>query len=537
MRGEAGITVAEAMALPCFSGARIIAGQGGRDRLIRSVNMMEVPDIGRYVLPGELLVTTAYPLRQDPEALARLVPLLVERALACLALKPNRYIDAIPEAMISTADRLEFPLIELPPNASFNDILAGVLGTILNRQALQLERSQAIHEQLSDVAIRGGSLSDLARVLTRLIGHSVSISDSQGQTLTSAGPRRTGQDDKASARVTRDIRSGRSHLGQVIVVSNEPLDQEAMVAIEHGATVAALQMVQARAAATRNLRYRAAIGNELVSGHPTDRQALLDTAAVLGWDLHLPRCAVVTCLVDAHSRKMLSVASTGIEDELLQAVDAAFGPSAIAWGLHTQLAILATSSAADVDDRIRLARTVQEEIRRRLPHLLVSVATGCTVTDPSNLHQTYQEAQDAMVVGRALYTPGFCVRYDDLGFYRLLFEVPTERLERYCDDILGPLLEYDRRRNGSLVKTLDVYLGCGCNSARAARQLYVHYNTLRYRLSQIKLLTGPLDGYRARRLTLEVALQAREVVTSRSRNLNVGPMDGARAAEHTQAQR
>jgi len=306
--------------------------------------------------------------------------------------------------------------------------------------------------------------------------------------------------------------------------------------MDHAATIAALQIVQARAAATRNLRYRAAIANELVSGHPADPQALLDAAALLGWDLHLPRYAIVIGLTDAHSRKMASVASTELEEQLLEAMDAALGPSAIAWGMRTHLGVLAATSGADVDDRIRLARTVQEEIRRRLPHLLASVATGSTVAGLSNLHQTYQEAQDAMAVGGGMYPPGFCVRADDLGFFRLLFEVPTERLERYCAEVLGPLLEYDRCHNGSLVKTLDVYLACECNTAKAARQLYVHYNTLRYRLSQIALLAGPLDGHRARRLTLEVALQARKVVASRSGGLIVGPLSGSRAAKLPQAQ-
>ena len=45
--------------------ARVVAGESGLDNVIRSVNVMEVPDIVNWVHPGELLVSTLYPLRDD----------------------------------------------------------------------------------------------------------------------------------------------------------------------------------------------------------------------------------------------------------------------------------------------------------------------------------------------------------------------------------------------------------------------------------------------------------------------------------------
>jgi PucR family transcriptional regulator, purine catabolism regulatory protein len=92
---------------------------------------------------GELLLTTAYPIRDDPSALGRLIPELADRGLAGLGIKIGPYLDALPSAMISAADKLDFPVIEVPPDVVFNDILVEVLGTILNRQAVELERSQA----------------------------------------------------------------------------------------------------------------------------------------------------------------------------------------------------------------------------------------------------------------------------------------------------------------------------------------------------------------------------------------------------------
>ena len=154
-RAIAGVAVADVLDLPILSGARLVAGRGGLRRIVRSVNVMEVPDILDWVKPDELLLTTAYPLREDPAALAELVPHLVGHGLAGMAIKPTRYIGAIPAAMVTAADRLDFPLIELPAPASFNEIIRSVLGVILDAEAVRLQRTAEIRDRFTRIVLSG----------------------------------------------------------------------------------------------------------------------------------------------------------------------------------------------------------------------------------------------------------------------------------------------------------------------------------------------------------------------------------------------
>ena len=68
--------------LPALAPARVVGGHAGLGQPVRGVNVMEVPDILDWVKPDELLLTTAYPLRDDRAALDALVPRLAERGLA-----------------------------------------------------------------------------------------------------------------------------------------------------------------------------------------------------------------------------------------------------------------------------------------------------------------------------------------------------------------------------------------------------------------------------------------------------------------------
>jgi PucR family transcriptional regulator, purine catabolism regulatory protein len=186
-----GVALREALKLGPFVRARVVAGAAGLDRLVSQVNMMEVPDILPWVKPQQLLLTTTYPLRDNPAALSALVPGLAERGLAGLAIKPARYVDAIPQVMIEAADRLDFPLIEMPAETSFDEVVNAVLGSILNAQAMRLQRSAAIHDRFTRIVLSGGGLREIAQALSELVDRPTGILDPDGTVLaTSAGAAR-----------------------------------------------------------------------------------------------------------------------------------------------------------------------------------------------------------------------------------------------------------------------------------------------------------------------------------------------------------
>ena len=76
------------------------------------------------------------------------------------------------------------------------------------------------------------------------------------------------------------------------------------------------------------------------------------------------------------------------------------------------------------------------------------------------------------------------------GSCELLASVPAPVLRSFRDRLLGPLAEYDARRGAELLPTLRSFLACDGSWSACASQLYVHVNTVRYRISRIEALTG-----------------------------------------------
>ena len=239
---------------------------------------MEVPDILDWVKPDELLLTTAYPLRDDPVALDALIPRLAERGLAGIALKPGRYIKEIPASMIEAADQHAFALIELPPEASFNEIINSVLTVILDVQAARLQRSAAIHDRFTSIALSGGGLRQIAEALAELVGRPVADRGRPGHGPvahlggSAAAASRGWRPDRRRAmpaeRSSSRSRSAQSATGRSSSPVTRPRsDPDRLEAIEYAATVAALRQVQTRAVAEADRRFQAVCLEELITGH------------------------------------------------------------------------------------------------------------------------------------------------------------------------------------------------------------------------------------------------------------------------------
>ncbi|MCH3964380.1 MAG: PucR family transcriptional regulator ligand-binding domain-containing protein [Clostridium sp.] len=107
--------------LNLLEGAKIVAGERGVNNEISWVNLMEILDALDSLQKGELLITTGY--RIDNEALyGDIIPKLKNKGVCGMAIQTGYYVDEIPQYIKSSADKYDFPIIELPPNLTFSHI-------------------------------------------------------------------------------------------------------------------------------------------------------------------------------------------------------------------------------------------------------------------------------------------------------------------------------------------------------------------------------------------------------------------------------
>lgn len=125
------VLVKNILSLPSLEGAYIVAGKSYADNLITNLAVMEVPDISDWVRPGEFLITTGYMFKDNPEEFVNIIPELRYKDVAALGIKPNRFLNNIPNSIINAANEYGLPLIYLPPHTNFSKVTSEVMERIL----------------------------------------------------------------------------------------------------------------------------------------------------------------------------------------------------------------------------------------------------------------------------------------------------------------------------------------------------------------------------------------------------------------------
>lgn len=130
------------------------------------------------------------------------------------------------------------------------------------------------------------------------------------------------------------------------------------------------------------------------------------------------------------------------------------------------------------------------------------------------IRKAYLEAREALEIGCAIEMDGNVYRFDDLLPYHFL-RVDQALVDRFVGQMLGPLIEYDDRRKGELMKTLEMYFKADGSVKLAGELLFAHPHTVTYRLKQIQRLTGWSLRDPEDKLRLQLAVRAHRLMESR----------------------
>jgi purine catabolism regulator len=554
-------TVREAMRFGEFAGASLKAGEAGLDRAIEWVRIMETPEI--QPRPGDLLLTTGFPIKDDRAAQIRLVSRIAESGGAGLVIKPHPYLRKLAPEMLTEADRLNVPLFTIGASVQLVDIMAPLLERIINAEHWRLRQSFEIHRRFTELVLDGKGVNEICRTLADLLESAVVIEDASFHLLAHAGgggdphrketiqhqgtPQRVLFDPQIQ-RMLRELEAKRGPikvpayphvgmsrerliapilaanqvLGYISVLDNPPHhDELAFLALEQAALVLALSIAKERELAEVEGRVRGEFLGDLLFGTYGDDAAAQRRARHLGYPLHGSHVVMLTDIDDFRgfnrARQISEDAIQAIKREFLRRVTAVVRgtyPRALVQGRSDSVVALLPIGADAGDHQARvqaLGIQVRQSVADWKPGFTVSVGFSAPTEAPAGVAAAQREVTAVMDSLARFKRWGEVVAVPELGLTGLLAAVADERLIDYARRLLGPLAEHDRTRNGSLVATLRAYLETG-EQQEAAKRLRVHPNTLRYRLDRIREISGvDLDDAETR-LNLAVALRVQTLL-------------------------
>ncbi len=540
------LTLRQALKLPVFEKARVVAGEVGLDNAIRRAHVVEVPgtDYADWGA-GLLLFTAGYGFKDDPDQQATLIPELAKQGLAGMVFSTGSYFEAAPEVMRRAADAQGFPIVEVPGEVNFVHIIERLYVEILNEQLALKERVNEIHRRITVLVLEGGDLAAIAETLANILERSVLIEGTTHEVLAAAqvGPvdenrlrtvevgrtlpevayrlRKRGvyqqlQEKKRPLRlgtmpdigmwmerVVAPIVAGGEVMGYIwIVAGDHPLTDLDELAIDHAATVAALALLKDQAVRESQQAMRGDLLTQLLRPEADIDAATLERGRSVGYQADRPHQVLF----------VVGSPPAGSRMEQLAARLDSWMRGTGQWGLavaRERGVVLVIESNAD-----EAGKELAERIAGEIGHPAFPLMVGVSSAGPAgkSLRRIYDQAVECAEIATRLDGAKVAC-YWTLGLLDWLYHLPAWAMQGnvYLAKI-RTLAEHDAKANSDLVKTLEAYLEHGGALAEAAAAISVHRNTLLYRLGRIEAVAGVDLKDAAQRLNLHVALKGWRMV-------------------------
>jgi purine catabolism regulator len=525
------LTVAEALQLQVFDGARVVAGMGGLRNTVAWVHIASGPDAPQWVHGGELVLTTARNLPTDPSEQRQYVQEMVDKGVVALALTVGRNLNDAPDYLREIADRNNFPLIEISYQAPFIDIAKATNERIAQENMAMVERALTIHRVLTQLVLDGGDLKQLAETLAGLIGQSISIENQRFEILASANiaevdeaRRYTLSEGRTDPRLVRalddhgileqlrttlrpvfiaplpDVGLEMERIlapivvhgdiyGYVWIIANDrPLNDLDHLAIESGATIAALMMLHQEAIQSAEASLKGSLLSQLIEAEAGREAVLTDQALRYGLDLTRP---FVMLLVESADR------GTPRLNQLYRRINQQAGVQGwpLVVGQFAGQVVMLAQASTDLHSPIEFIHA-QEGCR---------VGVSAAHQGAESVAQAHQECREALHIMRRLHDARPTVYFDDLGYLHALYRAGAASLS--TNPYVPRLRRLLGEQQADLFNTLEAYLDAGGNGVQTSEMLHVHRSTLNYRMERIEKIAEVTLSDPTTRTNLQVALK------------------------------
>lgn len=395
------------------------------------------------------------------------------------------------------------------------------------------ERTKRIHEELSRVSLSQGGLKEINKALSELVNTKVAVYNDFYDLLVASSPdaeklarevvqhhtnileqaiiTETSTYENIQLFDTKEgiyffpIKANKYNIGLLTIFLEEdsvldPLDR---FAVEQASVIFALEINRRESTSINDLKYSGYILDQLLHNQYNE--------------LSLKQLSELNFFEDKNHR-YISV-KTHIKDPLLPFKEltekiqqlsrfiyreiANFPFKTIVLDKNMEIAFMfIIPKQVDEDicyEQIKVLFTTLQERSLESSQLLTITGIGRVVSALKDVQMSYRDAQKCIDYIQATNKKETILSYRQLGTHRLFLKTESTELKEYVDDTLGSIIAYDHKNETDLIQTLKVYLESNQNMAQSAKKLYVHTNTIKYRLGTIQQILNidHLDGRKA----------------------------------------
>lgn len=531
-----GISVKEALEIGGLQKSRLIAGQTGLHNMIEHVSVLEIPEAYQWFRGNELFLTTFYNVQDDVCAQIQLLERMKAKNVAALGVcYPGMYYQSISPDVLQKADELHIPMIEVPNEVAYIEIISPILDAIEKKQSKEIHQALFIQNQLHDWLAMQLTLDQIISRMSEILQEDILILNenlemiayqahteassldldklsmliaSKKRELLTTGKKEPFQLSKEEEIVySRPIRTGDGIYGFLIVVrQNENSFLQSLI-YEYVSTSLALYFSQKKMIEETKERHQTSLLDDWFMGNQIAPEVFLQRASQLGW-------AVQQMKGIALVQPNTEYAQTDLCHSSIQAFLHKERNQSIGLRYGTNIVLLLDQRTHSSMKFVAYYQELLEKLHKHLEEkgLKQTVISFCGET--SNVMneggKMYRELLDMVSFQRRISVLPTVLHAEKIPIFSFACAFQHHPLASKMKQLLEPLEKYDQQYQTDLVDTLELVLFCQ-DTQQLPSQINVHRNTLQYRRQRIKEILATDPFVNPYRVNFELALLLRKL--------------------------
>ncbi|MCC8126417.1 MAG: helix-turn-helix domain-containing protein [Clostridiales bacterium] len=517
--------------LPGFS---LLVGEGPFKQTISGVNIIDNPNTVPWLSEGTLVLSTGYLLSQS-ELSRDIIHQLHQKNCAGFAIKMNRYLDKLSPEMIFQAEQLHFPVIGIPFSCNLEQVTNLIYRRLFDEEMDEAGKRILAYQNISDCILKEKSMTRALDIISNIFQCSVYLttpsyeiidyslrddnlypflSDRDTYTLFSDTdiqylkksyidhpfPLNTHQVTNGSSTQDFQILSITNQgqlLGFLILAHISFRDNYSLYTfLTNLPSILSIGILNQSIYVKNNrLSNKEIFFQKLLSGEPDSVQETETLCMRNHFDYRTSRICILFSL--GNYEHLPFVRQRPAEHRIMELVK----PHLKKYWDNYQYTFYENQLILFLFTENRLSHTDYMtrglETAENLSQLLTSngFSSRAGISSDSSgamtIHTAYQQARQALETGPKLHPENHCFSYfQDRIYHKLMNHFTYRELHEIYAEYLECLERYDLENHTELLTALQAYLLCGCNASRTAKELFIHRNTMSYRLEQIRNLLG-----------------------------------------------
>ena len=506
--GEDSLSIEEILNLPAFEGYKLLAGNSGLKNRCKHITILETPNGISWLEGGEFLLTTGYAFLHNEQYKKTMLIDAKRKGVSAIAIKENRYFGEINYELIQQANEFGIPLIQIPYKAVYTRIISSFYDMLFYKENEYILKLNDIYEKLLNLSFENKDIDGIIYSLSTLSNANVFLFDKQLNIISS---NIINEDiynklsefepfNKDGIHILKDtscylvnyeinglfisiypVVRDENKIAYLYIVNDAELDKLMQTSIEYGISILSMKLEEDSAARFAQTKFNKTIVEIMLNNKELPDEFYQNIERDLGWDHEgyvVGLCMRIYLTKDQNFEES--------KHDIYNILDNLIHSNYLSTDKKSDVFIFIKTNSEDYLENI--INNLHNYLKDYEERFKISLGVSNPYSDIKNIEKLYNEAYLAVLFSNQDQNTIF---FNTLDTIKLLYPLKDDKeIQNYYDKTIKKLERYDEKHGTNLMETLETYFKYNSKKTVVANKLFIHVETLRYRLNRIGEITG-----------------------------------------------